>query len=122
MKYLIVIISLFIINCRGPEGIPGRDIKGDPGKNGVDGQSITGPQGQQGNPGVDATPVTIVPLCPGVSNHNVFVEVGICLNGKLYGVYSANGGFMTYLADGSYNSNAIGSACNLTVNGCNVSH
>lgn len=111
----------------GSQGVAGQNgtngVNGQNGSNGVDGQN--GSNGQDGAPGangIDATPVTIVPLCPGVSNHAVFVEIGICLGGKLYGVYSANGGFMTYLADGAYSSNAIGSACNLVITGCVVSH
>lgn len=83
----------------------------------------TGSQGSAGTNGVDATPVTLVQLCPGVSNYGTFIEVALCLGGtKLIGVYSQNGGFATVLANGSYTSNAIGSACNLTVNGCTVTH
>lgn len=82
----------------------------------------TGSQGSAGTNGVDATPVTLVQLCPGVSNYGTFIELGVCLNNKLYGVYSLNNGFMTYFANGSYSSNAVGSACNLTVNGCTVTH
>lgn len=82
-----------------------------------------GLNGSAGVDGVHATPVTIVNLCPGVNTYpSVFIEVGICLNNKLYGVYSTNGGFMTYLSDGAWSSNAIGSACNLTISGCTVSH
>lgn len=87
---------------------------------GVDGRN--GINGNNGANGTDATPVTVVPLCPGVSNYGAFVEVGVCINGELYGVYSANGGFLTKLANGSYSSNAIGSACNLTVTGCVVTN
>ncbi len=94
--------------------------RGERGEIGPAGNS--GEVGAIGPSGADGTVVTIVPLCPGVSNYGAFVEVGMCINGKLYGVYSANGGFLTLLADGAYSSNAIGSACNLTVNGCTVSH
>lgn len=83
----------------------------------------TGPQGLQGPQGANGAAATVVPLCPGVSNYGVFVEVALCLNDSLYAVYSANGGFLTLLAPGNYSSNAIGSACNLTVAAhCKVSH
>ena len=79
--------------------------------------------GVAGPAGADGRIATVVPLCPGVSNYGTFVEVGMCINGQLYAVYSANGGFMTLLAPGNYASNAIGSACNLTVHSnCIVSH
>lgn len=81
-----------------------------------------GTAGVNGSNGTNATPITVVNLCPGVSNYDAFVEVGLCISGKLYGVYSSQGGFMTYLADGNYSSNAIGSACSLTVTGCTVTH
>ena len=72
---------------------------------------------------IDGTLVTPVKLCTGTTSYpNVFVEYAFCIENKLYGVYSVNGGFMSYLPDGTYSSNAIGSACTLTVNACNVSH
>ncbi len=115
MKRLLIAAVLLLPACRGPEGVQGRS--GSPG------QSIVGPQGTAGVNGADAVPVTVVPLCPGVSNYGAFVEVGLCLNGQLYGVYSALDGFLTLLAPGTYNSNAIGSACSLEVHaGCVVTH
>lgn len=75
-----------------------------------------GSPGTNGSNGTDATPVAIVPLCPGSPAYpSVFVEIALCINSNLYGVYSANGGFLTYLPPGGYSSNAIGSACNLTI-------
>lgn len=91
-------------------------VQGAPGERGPAGVAgAVGAQGLQGIPGADAASVRVVPLCPGVSSYGTFVEVGICVQDQLYAVYSANGGFMTLLAPGSYSSNAIGSACNLTV-------
>lgn len=82
--------------------------------NGSDG--MPGPQGLQGDAGQDATPVAMVQLCPGVTTYpSVFVEYAACIGNKLYGVYSANGGFLAYLPEGTYTSNAIGSSCNLTI-------
>ncbi len=87
--------------------------KGDIGLPGSPGESIVGPPGASG---VDATPVTIVKLCPGTTAYpGVYVEVALCLNNKLYGVYSANGGFLSEFPPGNYYSDGIGSACNLTV-------
>lgn len=129
-----VIISMLLTACQGPQGDPGpQGLQGNSGPTGATGAQ--GPQGPQGTSGVngvngtngtngingtDGTTITVVQLCPGVSNYGTFVEVGLCMNGKLYGVYSANGGFLAYLADGTYYSNGIGSACNLTVTGCTI--
>lgn len=84
------------------------------GEDGAAGQ--VGPQGEQGNPGIDATSVTVVNLCPGVTAYpSKFVEVAFCIGGKLYGTYSANDGFSTELPPGVYSSNAINSSCSFTV-------
>lgn len=82
----------------------------------------TGGTGGQGPTGTSGTIITIVQLCPGFvpSYPNVFPEVAECINGKLYGVYSANGGFLSALPSGTYSSNGIGASCNLTIKGCNV--
>lgn len=131
MKYnkLMAAITFFMLtSCcpvqgpRGSEGKPGAvGASGPAGSTGAQGEA--GRDGLNGSDGQDASPVTIVPLCPGVSNYGAFVEVGICLNGSLYGVYSDHGRFMTLLAPGHYSSNAIGSACNLTVGpNCTVTH
>lgn len=82
-----------------------------------------GDPGVQGPKGADGTTITLVQLCPGVSNYGTFIEVAMCIDDNLYGVYSANNGFLTYLPPGNYTSNAIGSACNLTIQPhCVVSH
>lgn len=84
---------------------------------------LNGSNGANGTNGTNASPVTIVNLCPGVNSYpGVFIEVAFCINSELYGVYSSNGGFMTKLSDGNYSSNAIGSSCSLTINGCSVTH
>lgn len=91
-------------------------------QNGHDGSN--GQDGHNGVDGVDATPVTVVQLCPGVTTYpSVFVEVALCISNKLYAVYSAKNGFLVYLPPGVYHSDAIGSACNLTVHeNCQVSN
>lgn len=98
--------------------------KGDAGERGLPGSNgSNGVNGTNGTNGTNATPVTLVKLCPGAPSHTVFVEYAICLQGQLYAVYSANGGFLTLLSPGSYSSAGIGSACNLTVAAnCVVTH
>lgn len=102
----------------GPTGSKGE--KGDVGAKGDQGDTgigLPGPQGSPGPAGAPAPNVTPIQLCPGTSNYpSVFIEYGIIINQKLYGVYSANGGFLAYLPPGRYHSNAIGSACDFTVN------
>jgi hypothetical protein len=113
MKYLVIL--LMVVACRGPRG-----DHGDLGSTGVPGQSIvgpTGPAGSNGLNGADGTQITVVQFCKGVapSYPSTFPESGLCINGNLYGVYSANDGFLAYLPPGAYNSNAIGSSCNFTI-------
>lgn len=112
MKLIIsIVLVLLFLGCQ----------HGDRGEQGVPGESIVGPQGPAG---ADGNLATLVALCPGVTTYpSAFVEVALCLNNKLYGVYSANNGFLTLLPPGNYSSNAIGSACNLTIlPNCVVSH
>lgn len=112
---LAVIVSFaLLLGCVGPSGSNGADgtngLRGDVGPKGDVGN--TGPQGPVGTPGNNATPVTIVQFCPGVPSYpSVFIEIGFCLNGQVYGTYSANGGFSTLLPPGAYTSNGIGSRC-----------
>lgn len=126
MRILVILLTLtMVVACRGPrgdqgiQGLPGIGETGPAGRDGNDG--ATGPQGPAG---ADGQIATVVPLCPGVSSYpGVFVEAALCINNQLYGVYSANGGFLTELPPGNYTSNAIGSACNLTVQpNCVVTH
>lgn len=84
---------------------------------------LTGPQGNQGATGAtgasgqDSTPITFVQFCQGVTPQypSTFPEIGLCINHNLYGVYSANNGFMVLLPPGSYSSNGINASCNFTV-------
>ncbi len=125
MKNIIRMFAfLMLLNaCAGHTG--GQGIQGVSGNNGA-----TGPQGPQGlvgpmgPAGLAGTQFTFVQLCPGSPSYpNVFIELAMCVNGDLYGVYSANGGFYTYFPPGNYSSNAIGSACNLTIgSNCTVTH
>lgn len=75
-----------------------------------------GVAGATGAAGQDATPVTVVKFCPGVTVYpSKFIEIGFCIGGKLYGTYSANDGFSTELPPGTYGSNGINASCNFTV-------
>lgn len=108
LKVLMMLAVLVLMSaCAKPkDGLAGKD--GSRGEQ--------GPPGNTGPAGIDGLPAKVVNLCPGVTSYpGVFVEVALCLNSRLYGVYSANGGFLTELIPGSYSSNAIGSACNLVV-------
>lgn len=71
--------------------------------------------GSNGTPGTVLTPIQ---FCPNVvpTFPTVFPEVGFLISGSIYAVYSANDGFLTVIPPGTYTSNAVGSACNFTVN------
>lgn len=70
-----------------------------------------------GTNGTNGTAISERKFCPGVTTYpSRFVEVGFVVGGKLYAVYSANGGLLTEIPPGAYNSAAIGSTCNFTVN------
>jgi hypothetical protein len=113
----------------GRNGAPGlagtNGTNGTDGTNGVDGTNGTngtnGNDGAAGSNGADATPVVAINLCPNVSVYpSRFVESAFCIGNKLWGVYSLNGGFLTYLPEGNYSSNAVGSSCSFTI-GANCS-
>lgn len=109
MKKLIVLSLLMLSAC-------GKGATGNPG------ESIVGPKGDDGSPGTVITPIN---LCPGFvpSYPNVFPEYALCIQGNLYGVYSANGGFLVKMPPGTYSSNGINASCTLTVGAnCAVSH
>lgn len=86
-----------------------------------------GPQGAtgaRGPAGVDGSSITVVPLCPGVTSYpSTYVELALCIDSRLYAIYSSHGGLLVELVPGAYSSNAINSACNLTVAAnCQVLH
>lgn len=103
-------VTLICDGATGPTGATG--AQGATGSTGA-----TGSQGTQGIPGVDTTPITVVQFCPNVTPQypSTFPEVGICLQNRIYAVYSANDGFLTEVPPGVYSSNAIGSACTFTI-------
>jgi hypothetical protein len=93
-------------------------IQGVPGQVGSTGQTgATGATGPQGDPGAAGTVITAVQFCPGFTPtySSDFPEVGLCIAGQLYGVYSTNGGFLALLPPGTYSSNGITATCTFTI-------
>lgn len=104
----------------GTAGLPGiTGPQGAAGANGANGQNGTnGKDGKDGAPGAAGSPGTVVlpiKLCNESPTYGTFPEFAFCINNKLYGVYSANGGFMAELPPGGYSSQGINSACSFTV-------
>ncbi len=126
MKTLALMI-LLLTACNQQLGLPGVD--GKDGRDGLDGTAgadgaagAPGSAGADGINGRDGSVVTFVKFCPHTASYpTTFPEVGLCIDGELFAVYSANGGFGVKLEPGAYSSNAIGSACSFTVQaGCVV--
>lgn len=137
MKYIVytsimAIMTIYLTACGegsvhipgppGPQGVSGKDGKnGNDGANGATGatgaKGNTGTQGAQGVAGIPAPTPTPIQLCGScvAAYPNVFPEVGLCIAGNLYGVYSANGGFMVLLPPGAYSSNGINCSCSFNV-------
>jgi hypothetical protein len=106
MKTLMMTLILLLAACNQQLGLPGKD--------GVDGAA--GAPGSNGINGRDGSVVTFVKFCPHTASYpTTFPEVGLCVDGELFAVYSANGGFGVKLEPGNYSSNAIGSACSFEV-------
>lgn len=98
-----------IIVCNGQSG-----AVGPIGATGPAG--LPGTNGSDGAPGIDPTPITAVNLCPGTTTYpSTFIELGLCINHKLYGVYSEHEGFLVEIVPGAYSSRGHGSQCNFTV-------
>lgn len=122
MKYLIMLTMLALVGC-GNDGRDGADgiqgIEGKNGENGKDGdKGDKGNTGDQGPAGSNGTVITVVQLCPATfvpSYPSSFPEVAVCINNQLYGVYSANGGFLALLTPGTYVSHGINVDCTLII-------
>lgn len=115
MKTLLLLIIFFAVGCGQIEqGPPGP--MGPQGLNGATGQ--VGAQGPQGPAGTPGTVVTAVQLCPATFTPvypTEFPESALCVGGNLYGVYSANGGFLAELPPGQYSSDGINASCTFTI-------
>lgn len=131
MKNIILALILILtVACghhkHGKDGANGSNgLQGAPGTPGEKGDiGSQGPKGDQGDPGIqgprgsDGTIIVPIQFCPGSvpTYPSIFPEYGFLIDGKVYAVYSTNGGFLTLIPPGVYNSNAVGSACNFEVN------
>lgn len=73
---------------------------------------------------VNGTQVVPVQFCLATTTYpSTFSEVGFCIDGSLYAVYSTNSGFMTEIPPGTYSSDGVNSSCTFTVSAnCKVSN
>lgn len=102
-----------LVTC--PDGTASVVLNGTPGSNGTN--------GTDGTNGTAGTVVTPMQFCSGFTQSypNTFAESGLCINNELYGVYSANSGFLALLPPGTYSSDGINSSCTFTIgNNCSV--
>lgn len=117
-----------LITCPTTSTLVLNGTNGSDGQNGATGATgATGPTGAAGTNGINGTNgtvITMVKLCGGATVYpSKFVEVAACINGSLWGVYSANGGFLTELPAGTYGSNGINSSCNFVIgSNCTVAN
>lgn len=77
-----------------------------------------------GIPGTPGTVIAPIQFCknPVTSYPTTFVEIGFCISGEIYAVYSANDGFLSPIPNGNYTSDGINASCNFTVTGCTISN
>lgn len=136
--FTVIALGLSMAACAGPKGEQG--IVGEKGPAGASGLNCTvsnvsssdvAPNGGalvqcpdnqvlllNGANGAAGTVVTPLQFCPdsSASYPSTFPEFGFKINGAIYAVYSANGGFLSLLSPGTYSSNGINSSCTFTVN------
>lgn len=102
----LVFLTVMLIGC----------AKGPQGDNGT--QGVTGPQGPEGvalaPSGSNPLPIM---LCIGVEAKYLknFPRWALCINNNLYGFYAENGGFMSILPPGHYESAGLVAMCVFTV-------
>jgi len=140
-KYYVLVV--FLVGCQQQQPINthsdiesctaatvsgGVEITCPDGSNGFVSNGAAGPSGPQGSPGPTGAPgtsVTVVQFCNKCTPiyPSDFPEIGLCLGGNLYAVYSENDGFLTLVTPGNYYSNGINCSCNFTVkSNCEVIH
>lgn len=94
------------------------------GVNGATGaQGVAGVQGVAGANGTAGTQITPVEFCGHgyvATYPSMFPEYGLVIDGVMFGVYSANGGFLSPLPPGVYSSNGINASCTFTINADNT--
>ena len=101
-----------LITC--PDGTSSLVLNGSSGTNGTNGSN-----------GTNGTVVSPIQFCSGTGSYAsaTFPEVGFCIGGNLYAVYSTNGGFLTEVLPGNWYSDGINSSCSFTVAAnCVVTH
>jgi hypothetical protein len=85
--------------------------------NGTDAIILNGSDGQNGSPGTVVAPIKFCHAsCAATSYPNNFPEVGFKIDGKIWAVYSKNGGFLTEIVPGRYSSQGVGCSCTFVVN------
>lgn len=104
-----------LISCSdGTESLVLNGTTGTTGASGATG--ATGATGPQGPAGTNGTIVTAVQFCPGSTSYpNEFNEVGFCIGGNIYAVYSTNDGFLSEVPPGEYSSDGVNSSCTFTI-------
>lgn len=116
MKMYAILVMLLVMGC----GKDGASVVGPTGPVGPAGS--TGAIGQTGVPGTAVTPVELCPASFVPSYPSTFPEYALCIGNSLYGVYSANGGFLALLPPGTYSSVGINATCTVVVGAnCHVS-
>lgn len=125
MKYILTItLLLTLASCgRGPAGNDGiNGLNGTQGESGKDGQD--GDKGDKGDAGTNSI-TKVIKFCPGlVDSYNVqYSEQGLCIDGKVYAVYSANNlAALVEISHGTYvTTTPKGANCTFTIdaNTCN---
>jgi len=118
MKRIIIFTALFLWACDDHPTFSKPQVMTCEVQTVSQGSLISCPDGTSSlvTNGIDAQQITIVQFCQGTTTYPTnFDEVGLCINNKIYAVYSANGGFMVEVVPGVYSSNGINSSCTFTV-------
>lgn len=132
MKFAVLVLSLLALGCgQGPAGPMGfSGTNGSSCSTATVTSSVVTPNGGaliqctddtqslilNGANGAPGTFAQIVQFCPGVTTYpSTFAEVGFCINGNIYAVYSANGGFLSEDPVGYYGSDGVNASCNFTI-------
>lgn len=123
MKTLLILLSLLsLVSCgRGPAGNDG--LNGLSGQDGIQGEK--GDKGDKGDAGQNAASISTIKFCPNLvdSYGQAYSERGLCINGKVYAVYSSNDlAALVELSNGTYvTTTPQGTNCTFTIdsNTCN---
>lgn len=118
-KYILLILVSYLISCGDGSVSSYSPTPGAPSctvLQSASGNILACPDGTSYNLTTGAS-IQVLQFCPGTTTYpGNFQEVGFVIGGRVYAVYSANNGFLTYLPPGVYASNAIGNSCTFTLN------